>query len=96
MRPVVLFHRAQVIWIYLLYGMYFYLVPWLPHSGLVIGMTQEDLADILGLSRVQITRELTGLRNKGIVETSRGKLHITDLPKLSAICTDETLPSQLC
>lgn len=65
-------------------------------SGLVIGMTQEDLADILGLSRVQITRELTGLRNKGIVETSRGKLLITDLPKLSAICTDETLPFQPC
>ena len=61
------------------------------NSGLVIEMTQEDIADILGMSRVQITRELTELRRRSIIETSRGKLVVSDFPALSALCTDETL-----
>lgn len=61
------------------------------NSGLTIEMTQEDLADILGMSRVQITRELTDLRGRGILSTTRGKLTIIDLPALSSLCTEETL-----
>ena len=61
------------------------------NSGLVIEMTQEDIADILGMSRVQITRELTDLRNRGIVSTTRGRLIVTDLPALTSLCTDETI-----
>ena len=61
------------------------------NSGLVIEMTQEDIADILGMSRVQITRELTDLRGRGILSTSRGRLTITDLPALASLCTVETM-----
>lgn len=61
------------------------------NSGLVIEMTQEDIADILGMSRVQITRELTELRSKGIISTTRGKLMITDFPSLIELCTEEAL-----
>lgn len=61
------------------------------NSGLIIEMTQEDIADILGMSRVQITRELTELRNLGILATTRGKLIITDLPALASYCTKETI-----
>ena len=61
------------------------------NSGLVIEMAQEDLADILGMSRVQITRELAVLRSKGILATTRGRLTVTDLPALAALCTDETV-----
>lgn len=61
------------------------------NSGLVIDMTQDELAEILGMSRVQITRELSELRRKGIVETLRGKLVVSDLPALSSRCTQETL-----
>ena len=61
------------------------------NSGLVIEMTQEYIADILGMSRVQITRELTDLRNRGILSTTRGKLTVTDLPTLASLCTDETM-----
>ena len=61
------------------------------NSGLVIEMTQEELADILGLSRVHITRELTNLRRRGIISTTRGKLIISDLPALVRLCTDETV-----
>ncbi len=61
------------------------------NSGLVIEMTQEDIADILGMSRVQITRELTDLRSRGIQSTTRGRLTVTDLPALASLCTDETM-----
>lgn len=60
-------------------------------AGLVIEMTQEDLADILGLSRVQITRELTALRAMGVLSTNRGRLTVIDLPALAALCTEETV-----
>lgn len=60
-------------------------------SGLTIAMTQENMADILGMSRVQITRELSALRRQGILSTSRGKLTITNLSALEALCTSETL-----
>lgn len=56
-----------------------------------LAMTQEDLADILGMSRVQITRELSDLRRRGILSTARGRLTITDLPALEALCTVETV-----
>ena len=61
------------------------------NSGLVIEMTQEDLADILGISRVHITRELTELRRMGVLSTMRGRLTIRDLPALAGLCTDETV-----
>ena len=57
----------------------------------VAQMTQEDIADILGMSRVQITRELTHLRSRGILATTRGRLTVTDLPALASLCTEETL-----
>ena len=55
------------------------------------GWSQEELAEILGMSRVQITREISELRHRGIVETSRGKLLVSDLPSLSSLCTQETI-----
>lgn len=61
------------------------------NSGLEIQMTQEDIADLIGMSRVQITRELTALRDKGILSTSRGKITITNIKELASLCTDETM-----
>ena len=52
---------------------------------------QEDLADLLGISRVQVTRVLTRLRGRGVLSTARGKLIITDLPALAGLCTNETV-----
>ena len=54
-------------------------------------MTQEDIADLIGMSRVQITRELTELRDKGILATTRGKITITNIKELASLCTDETM-----
>lgn len=61
------------------------------NSGLVIEMTQEEIAGLLGMSRVQVTRELTDLRSKGIIATTRGKLTITNLPALVSFCTEEAM-----
>ena len=60
-------------------------------SGLDLAVTKEDLADILGISRVHLTRELTELRRMGVLTTTRGRLTITDLPALAGLCTDETV-----
>ncbi len=60
-------------------------------SGLVIDMTQEDLAEILGLSRIQLTRGLSDLRKQNIISTTRGKVHVIDLPALASLCSSETL-----
>lgn len=61
------------------------------NSGLEIQMTLEDIADLIGMSRVQITRELAELRDKGILATTRGKITITNIKELASLCTDETM-----
>lgn len=60
-------------------------------SGLVIDMTQEELSEILGLSRVQLTRGLADLRKQNIISTTRGKVHVINLSALAKFCTSEIL-----
>ena len=60
-------------------------------SGLVIDMTQQELAEILGLSRIQLTRGLSDLRKQSIISTTRGKVHVINLPALASLCSSETL-----
>ena len=60
-------------------------------SGLVIDMTQEELAEILGLSRIQLTRGLSELRRQNIISTTRGKIHVINLPALASFCSSETI-----
>lgn len=59
-------------------------------DGCVIDMTQDDLADILGVSRVQLTRGLSVLREQGILRTHRGRIEIADRPALAQCCSLET------
>lgn len=56
-----------------------------------IDMTQDELAELLGLSRVQLTRGLSELRNREIISTSRSKIKVIDFPALVKLCTSETL-----
>jgi len=59
--------------------------------GQVIGnsfpmpLTQEILADILGLSQVHINRMLQQLRHEGVVRTVGGKMEILDFPRLTGL-----------
>ena len=57
----------------------------------MIEMTQEEIADILGMSRVQVTRELGALRQDGILKTARVRLQIIDLSSLVKRCSSETV-----
>lgn len=61
------------------------------YSGLSIDMTQDELAELLGMSRIQITRGLSELRADGIVSTSRGKISVIDLDELKKRCTSEAV-----
>ena len=60
-------------------------------SGPVIDMTQEELAELLGLSRIQLTRGLSALRQRNLISTARGKIHVTDLSALAELCSSETI-----
>lgn len=60
-------------------------------SSLFVDRTQDELAELLGISRVQLSRGLSALREQGIISTSRGKLCVTDIAALKALCSSETL-----
>ena len=61
------------------------------NASLVIDMTQDTLAELLGLSRVQLTRGLSLLRQQQIISTARGKIRGTDLSALLKLCSSEAL-----
>lgn len=58
----------------------------------VLNLTQDDLADLLGISRANLTRGLTQLRRQGILRTRRGQVELLDLPPLAQCCSEETHP----
>ena len=58
----------------------------------VLNLTQDDLADLLGISRANLTRGLTQLRRQGILRTRRGQVELLDLPALAQCCSEETHP----
>lgn len=57
-------------------------------------LTQEALADILGVSLINVTRNLTKLRQAGIIATSRKRIRVVDEKRLMALCSGETLSMQ--
>lgn len=48
-------------------------------------VTQADLGDTLGLTSVHVNRTLQRLRTDGLVQFSRGRLLIPDVPRLMAV-----------
>ena len=60
-------------------------------AGGLDAVTQEELADILGTSRVNLTRGLAQLRSEGVVRTRRGRVEITDRDALARRCSLETV-----
>ncbi|WP_298706634.1 Crp/Fnr family transcriptional regulator [uncultured Veillonella sp.] len=55
-----------------------------------IVLTQEELAEILGMSRVNLTRHIGRLRTEGIIDTARKTITILDRHKLLQYCSGET------
>lgn len=56
-----------------------------------ISATQEDIADILGVSRVILTRGLAQLRAAGILRTHRRRIEVIDPAALARLCSLETI-----
>lgn len=60
--------------------------------GTAAGVTHQQLADALGSAREVVTRALGALRRAGVVETSPGRVVITDMRRLALIARgDEVL-----
>ena len=54
-------------------------------TSATLTITHETIAKNLGTAREVISRILKYLENDGIIQLSRGQIHIADLPKLKAI-----------
>lgn len=60
-------------------------------AGPVIYLSQEELADIFAANRVNLSRNLSRLRQEGIIATGRKQIRILRLDLLAAHCSSETL-----
>ena len=56
-----------------------------------IELSQENIADILTLNRVNVAKCLSRLRDERIIISHRKWIEIIDLNKLSCYCSQETL-----
>ena len=56
-----------------------------PRTTVEFPLTQADLADALGLSKVHVNRTLQALRSQGLIELTRNRLAILDKEGLYAI-----------
>jgi len=54
-------------------------------NAYALPLTQEQLADVLGLTAVHVNRTVQALRSKGLITIHRGKLTILDWPALKAL-----------
>lgn len=57
-------------------------------DGQSIDLTQEQIGQIIGLSRAQVTRILNALRTEGIIQTSHSKIKILDSARLRDYCPE--------
>jgi CRP-like cAMP-binding protein len=58
------------------------------HGGSVLSLTQETLAQILGVQRTTIAVTASALQKAGLIRTARGNVELLDLRKLeSTACT---------
>ena len=46
------------------------------------GLTQDELASMVGASRESVARALATLRSLGLLSTGRGRIEVRDLPGL--------------
>lgn len=66
---------------------YTYLYYVKPENGCV-QLSQEDIASIIGASRVTVARELSELRNQEIIKTSREKIFVLDHKKIQTYASE--------
>lgn len=56
-----------------------------------IELTQQDIADILTISLVNVANNLARLRREGIIVSHRKWIEIVDFPRLMSYCSNETI-----
>lgn len=61
-------------------------------SGNAVRLPQEELADILAVNRVNVSKALARLREEGVVLPHRGWVEVLDMDRLAAHCSYESLP----
>lgn len=62
-------------------------------NPLHIELTQEDIANILTINRVNVAKYLSQLRNKGIIQSHRKWIEVVDIEGLKRNCSYETMLS---
>lgn len=60
-------------------------------DGERVNLSQQDIADILAISHINVAKNLAYLRKEGIIESHRKWIRILDLDKLESCCSVETL-----
>jgi CRP-like cAMP-binding protein len=58
-----------------------------------IHLTQEDIANVLAINRVNVAKNLARLRKENIIITRRNWIEIKNHGALKTYCTDESIPS---
>lgn len=60
-------------------------------SACMLYITQDELAQFIGVSRVQVSNVFKTLRDEGILENARGKVKILDVGRLKENCSSEII-----
>lgn len=55
-------------------------------------LSQEELSELVGMSRVNLTRHIGRLREEGVIDTARKQIRIRKLDTLMRYCSGETMP----
>lgn len=55
-------------------------------------LSQEELSELVGMSRVNLTRHIGRLREEGVIDTARKQIRIRKLDTLMQYCSGETMP----
>ncbi|MGG7212617.1 helix-turn-helix domain-containing protein [Clostridium nigeriense] len=58
-----------------------------------IELNQEEIANLIGASRIQVARVLHLLKENKIIKTNRNSIKILDVKKLSELCSKDVLKS---
>lgn len=58
-----------------------------------IDLSQENIAEILTINRVNVAKNLSRLRDEGIIVSHRKWIELVDIEALKSYCSYETLPS---
>ena len=56
----------------------------------ILVFSQEELAELVGMSRVNLTRHIGRLREEGIIDTARREIKILNIQTLMRYCSGET------